>query len=81
MVNVKKGVSALAFTLMDLPLIPLAMLITAQRAAGNVIIESVKGGIKGGLKTGIAIQEAAKDLYNEAKAEYEEEKKEAKSKD
>jgi hypothetical protein len=43
-------------------------------ASGAII-----GGIKGGIKSGLAIQDAAKKIYNEAKAEYEEEKKEAQS--
>ncbi len=75
MVNTRRGLSALGLTLAEIPLIPIAVFVVTKRIASGAIIS----GIKGGIKSGLAIQDAAKKIYNEAKAEYEEEKKESQS--
>ncbi|MFQ5715327.1 MAG: hypothetical protein ACE5GU_14980 [Candidatus Scalinduaceae bacterium] len=75
MINTRRGLLALGHTLAEITLLPIALFAVTKRIAGGAII----GGIKGGIKSGLAIQDAAKKIYNEAKEEYEEEKKESQS--
>lgn len=75
MINARRGLSALGHTLAEITLIPIALFVMTRRIARGAII----GGIKGGIKSGLATQDAARKIYNEAKAEYEEEKKESQS--